>query len=67
MEDLPHFQQLCFLRFDCLGGLGIRIGIMHLLIAYVGHGVRPWYILASFIGIAAATVFNFLRQQICGL
>jgi len=47
----------------CLGGLGIRIGVMHLLIAYAGMGVRPWYILASFIGIAAATVFNFLGSR----
>ena len=33
---------------------------MHLLIEYAGMGVKPWYILASFIGIAAATVFNFV-------
>jgi putative flippase GtrA len=36
---------------------------MHLLIAYAGMGVKPWYILASFIGIAAATVFNFLGSK----
>jgi dolichol-phosphate mannosyltransferase len=47
----------------CLAGLGIRIGVMHLLIAYAGMGVSPWYILASFIGIGAATVFNFLGSK----
>jgi len=47
----------------CLGGLGVRIGVMHLLIEYAGMGVRPWYILASFVGIAAATVFNFLGSK----
>ena len=47
----------------CLGGLGVRIGVMHLLIEYAGMGVKPWYVLASFIGIAAATVFNFLGSR----
>ena len=47
----------------CIGGLGIRIGVMHLLIDYAGMGVSPWYILASFIGIGAATVFNFLGSR----
>jgi dolichol-phosphate mannosyltransferase len=47
----------------CIGGLGIRIGVMHLLIAYAGMGASPWYILASFAGIAAATVFNFLGSR----
>jgi len=47
----------------CIGGLGVRIGVMHLLIAYAGMGVKPWYILASFIGIAAATAFNFLGSK----
>lgn len=47
----------------CLGGLGSRIGVMHLLIAYAGMGVKPWYILASFIGIAVATVVNFLGSK----
>lgn len=36
---------------------------MHLLIEYGGMGVNPWYILASFIGIAAATLFNFLGSR----
>ena len=47
----------------CLGGLGIRIGVMHLLIAYAGMGVKPWYILTSFIGIGAATAFNFVGSK----
>jgi dolichol-phosphate mannosyltransferase len=47
----------------CMVGLGIRIGIMHLLIRYVGMGERPWYILASLLGIAAATIFNFLGSK----
>ena len=52
-----------FFVFFCLGGLGVRIGVMHLLIAYAGMGVKPWYILASFIGIAAATAFNFVGTK----
>jgi len=47
----------------CLFGLGVRIGIMHLLIEYVQMGERPWYILASLLGILAATVFNFLGSK----
>jgi dolichol-phosphate mannosyltransferase len=47
----------------CLGGLGVRIGVMHLLIEYAGMGEKPWYILASFVGIGGATVFNFLGSR----
>jgi dolichol-phosphate mannosyltransferase len=47
----------------CTIGLGIRIGIMHLLIRYVGMSERPWYILASLLGIAAATIFNFIGSR----
>jgi len=47
----------------CIGGLGVRIGVMHLLITYAGMGVKPWYILASLMGIAAATAFNFLGSK----
>ena len=32
-------------------------------ILYAGMGVKPWYILASFIGIAAATGFDFLGSR----
>jgi dolichol-phosphate mannosyltransferase len=51
------FVSVCFL------GLGIRIGIMHLLIEYAGMGKRPWYVLASFLGIVSATIFNFLGSK----
>lgn len=47
----------------CLVGLGIRIGVMHLLIEYTQMGERPWYILASFLGILAATIFNFFGSK----
>jgi dolichol-phosphate mannosyltransferase len=47
----------------CLVGLGIRIGVMHLLIQYGGMGRKPWYILASFVGIFLATIFNFLGSK----
>jgi dolichol-phosphate mannosyltransferase len=62
-RSAPISSSYVFFVSICLGGLGIRIGVMHLLIAYVGMGVRPWYILASFMGIAAATVFNFLGSK----
>jgi dolichol-phosphate mannosyltransferase len=44
-------------------GLPVRIGTMHLLIEYAGMGNRPWYILASFLGIVAATLFNFIGSK----
>jgi len=47
----------------CLMGLGIRIGVMHLLIEYAGMGKSPWYVLSSFFGIATATIFNFLGTR----
>jgi dolichol-phosphate mannosyltransferase len=47
----------------CMIGLGIRIGVMHLLIRYVGMSESPWYILASLLGIAIATIFNFLGSR----
>jgi dolichol-phosphate mannosyltransferase len=59
----PISSSYVFFVAICLGGLGVRIGVMHLLIAYAGMGVKPWYILASFIGIAAATVFNFMGSK----
>jgi dolichol-phosphate mannosyltransferase len=52
-----------FFVIICLIGLGIRLGVMHLLIKYAGMGESPWYILASFSGIVAATVFNFLGSR----
>ena len=47
----------------CLIGLAIRIGVMHLLIEYAEIGESPWYILSSFLGIVAATIFNFLGSK----
>jgi dolichol-phosphate mannosyltransferase len=47
----------------CILGLGIRIGVMHLLIRYAGMSESPRYILASLFGIAAATIFNFLGSK----
>ena len=62
-RSAPISSSYVFFVSICLGGLGIRIGVMHLLIAYAGMGVKPLYILASLIGIAAATVFNFLGSK----
>lgn len=47
----------------CLAGLGVRLGVMHLLIEYAGMGVRPWYVGASIIGIVAGTLANFLGSK----
>lgn len=44
-------------------GLGIRIGVMDLLLRYLGMGEGRWYILASIIGICAATLFNFIGSK----
>ena len=44
----------------CIICLGIRIGVMHILIRYAGMGKSPWYILASLLGIAIAAIANFL-------
>jgi dolichol-phosphate mannosyltransferase len=62
-RSTPIPRSYVFFISICIGGLGVRIGVMHLLIAYAGMGVKPWYILASFIGIAAATAFNFLGSK----
>ena len=62
-RSTPIRQSYVLFVSTCIGGLGVRIGVMHLLIAYAGMGVKPWYILASFMGIAAATVFNFLGSK----
>lgn len=44
----------------CLGGLLIRIVIMHFLIELFNMGIGYRYVLASVCGIFAATLFNFL-------
>jgi putative flippase GtrA len=43
--------------------LGVRIGIMHLLMEYLGMGKGHWYILASIVGIAGGTVTNFFGSK----
>jgi dolichol-phosphate mannosyltransferase len=47
----------------CILGLSIRIIVMHVLIEYAGMGESPWYILSSLLGIAVATIFNFLGSK----
>jgi dolichol-phosphate mannosyltransferase len=47
----------------CLFGLGIRVSVMHLLIEYANMAEKPYYILASFLGILAATLSNFLGSK----
>lgn len=47
----------------CLVGLAVRIGVMHALMTWLGMGKGRWYLLASLIGIAAATVTNFLGSK----
>jgi dolichol-phosphate mannosyltransferase len=62
-RSTPIARSYVFFISISLGGLGVRIAVMHLLIEYAGMGEKPWYILASLIGIAAATVFNFLGSR----
>jgi dolichol-phosphate mannosyltransferase len=62
-RSTPIPRSYVFFVSISVGGLAVRIGVMHLLIAYAGLGVKPWYILASFIGIGAATAFNFLGSK----
>lgn len=47
----------------CGIGLGVRIGVMHLLIEYAGMGKGLWYILASILGIISATILNFFGSK----
>jgi len=47
----------------CALGFGVRIGLMHLLIEYAGMGKKPWYILASILGILAGTIFNYIGSK----
>jgi dolichol-phosphate mannosyltransferase len=52
-----------FFVLICVVGLGIRLGIMHLLIEYAGMDRKPWYILASILGIFGGTIFNYLGSR----
>jgi len=47
----------------CLLGLGIRLATMHVLIEWAGMGESPLYVIASFIGMGAATLWNFLGSK----
>ncbi len=47
----------------CLVGLAVRIGVMHALMEWLGMGKGRWYLLASLVGIAAATMVNFLGSK----
>jgi dolichol-phosphate mannosyltransferase len=62
-RSTPIPRSYVFFVSISLGGLGVRIGVMHLLIEYAAMGEKPWYILASMMGIAAATAFNFLGSR----
>lgn len=48
----------------CTAGVGIRIGVMHLLMAYAGWDHPPLLWLTSLVGIAAATLSNFLGSKL---
>lgn len=47
----------------CIIGLLIRLGVMHLLIEFCNMGLGYRYVLASIIGIFAATMFNFVGTK----
>jgi putative flippase GtrA len=47
----------------CTAGVGIRIGVMHLLMVYAGWDNKPLIWLASLLGIGAATLSNFLGSK----
>jgi len=56
------YSYITFLLICCVG-LGIRIGVMHLLLEYAGMHTGKLYILASIIGIFSATTSNFLWSK----
>ncbi|UCF72331.1 MAG: glycosyltransferase family 2 protein [Deltaproteobacteria bacterium] len=58
----PYYSYASFVLI-CLLGLMIRIGVMHLLIEYAGMGTDLWYVFASFLGIVAGTIFNFIGSK----
>lgn len=62
-ENLRTFQSYLAYVSVCLLGLGMRIAVMHLLIESAGMGKRPWYILASILGVLAGTAVNFLGSK----
>ena len=47
----------------CLVGLAVRIGVMDVSMVWFGMGKGRWYLLASFLGIVAATLVNFVGSK----
>lgn len=47
----------------CLVGLGVRILVMHVSMVSLGMGSGRWYLLASLLGIGAATIVNFFGSK----
>lgn len=47
----------------CVAGLGVRLFTMHALMEWAGMKTGRWYLLASFLGIVAATVSNFVGSK----
>jgi putative flippase GtrA len=48
----------------CIGGLMVRLVVMHLLIEFGNMGSGYRYVSASLLGIFFATIFNFLGSKI---
>lgn len=47
----------------CTLGVGVRVGVMHLLMVTVGWTTPPEVYLTSFVGIVAATAVNFIGAR----
>jgi dolichol-phosphate mannosyltransferase len=52
------YGYVTFVVVSCLG-LGIRLGVMHLLLEYAGLWKGRYYVLASVAGVLCATLFNY--------
>lgn len=48
----------------CAVGVAIRVGVMHAIMVTVGWGQPPHVYLTSFLGIVAATAWNFLGSKL---
>ena len=58
----PKHGYLLFVAV-CALGLLVRISIMHALLAFTWMGQGMWYVVASFLGVLGATIFNFLGSK----
>jgi len=58
------FQRYYSFITICVIGLGIRIGIMHILLRNTAMGEGRGYITASILGILSATIFNFFGSKL---